>query len=160
MKTLVVYYSLTDKTQLVASELAKSLGADLLSIEPVKRYSLFTAFLLGAMKARRGGSVPIKPFDLRVADYECIFIGTPVWASRSTPVINAFIEQSDFDGKKTVLFALMGGTAGNTLTSMRERIIRKGGTVVDSFAIKTGGVQKSDLVKTIREIAKAHIERA
>ena len=43
MKILVACFSLTGKTELIAKKLAKSLGADYVSLEPVKWKSKFAA---------------------------------------------------------------------------------------------------------------------
>ena len=53
MKILVACFSLTGKTELIAKKLAKSLGADYVSLEPVKWKSKFAAYTVGLLLAQR-----------------------------------------------------------------------------------------------------------
>lgn len=53
MKTLVVYYSLTNNTKLIAEAVAAQLHADLLEVKPQKKMPKegFRKFFLGGMSA-------------------------------------------------------------------------------------------------------------
>ena len=53
MTILVACFSLTGKTELIAKKLAKSLGADYVSLEPVKWKSKFAAYTVGLLLAQR-----------------------------------------------------------------------------------------------------------
>ena len=48
--------------------------------------------------------------DAHIADYDIIFIGFPIWWYIAPTIINTFLEQYDFTGKKIVLFATSGGS--------------------------------------------------
>jgi len=136
MKKLVVYYSWTGKTKLVATSISKILNADLGKIEEVKERKR------GGYSAMRGRCSQIKPFKFDLAMYDLIFLGTPVWALRPTPAINAFISRADLTDKKVVLFVTMGGLGGRKVVKiMKEKIKARGGKVVTSFIVKTGGMR-------------------
>lgn len=158
MKTLVVYYSLTGKTEVVAQALARELGADLRRVEDAEPRAPSWWFMVsGSMGALRGAQAPIKPIDTSLQAYERVFVGSPVWAGSPSSPINAFIAQADFSGKQVVLFMTMGGKdAAPALRKMSERIEQKGGRITGSFALSSGEVTNEALAAQVREIAQRY----
>ncbi len=155
-KTLVVYYSLTEKTHAVAQALAKELGADVRRVEDVEKPSVTWWFIVtGAMSAMRGAEAPIKPMHTDLKGYGRVFVGSPVWGGSPSTPINTFIAKTDFSGKQVIPFMTMGGDdASGALKKMSERIEKKGGTVVDSFALSSGKATEEELAAKTREVAK------
>lgn len=157
MKTVIVYYSWTGKTELVAKAIAKSLNANVRKVEEVKKRKGFFGFISGGWSARKEQFSEIKPIDFNLGNYNLIFLGTPVWARRPTPAINAFISKADFRDKEVVLFATMSGVgAENTIKIMANRIETKGGKVINSFAIKTGGLEDGKIIKQGKDIGRQY----
>ena len=75
MKTLVVYYSLTGKTEIVAQTLAAEPNADLRRVEDIETPSVSWWFYIRAgFAAKRGKEADIKPIDTSFAGYDRIFI--------------------------------------------------------------------------------------
>ena len=100
MKILVACFSLTGKTELIAKKLAKSLGADYVSLEPVKWKSKFAAYTVGLLLAQRRRAVEILPLeDVDVDSYDCVVVSGPVWGGAPAPVLNGFIRQYQLEGK-------------------------------------------------------------
>jgi flavodoxin len=158
MKSLVVYYSLTGKTHVVAEALAKELGADLRRVEDVEKHQATFWFIVkNGFAARRGVESAIKPIDTSFQGYDRVFVGSPVWGwSPSTP-INAFIAKADFTGKEVVLFMTMGGDdAAGAIKKMGERIEKKGGKIAGSFAFSTGKATEEELAAKTREAARRY----
>jgi flavodoxin len=125
MKTLVVYYSLEGNTAFAAKKIAENLGADLLELVPVKAYPKNgpAKFLVGGMKASMHEAPPLIPHQANVKNYDCIVLGTPVWASNMAPPLRTFIRGNDFSGKRLALFACsMGGNSEKCLTSMKNEL--------------------------------------
>lgn len=153
-KTLVVYYSLSGKTELVAKALAECLQADLLQIEDETKPSKEEAYVVGRDAAVAGKSWPVKPFNPDVSGYDRIFVGCPVWFGNPTPAINAFVEQVNFSGKQVVVFVTMhNGGHHMAIQAMTGRISAKGGQVVSSFFVQTQAVADADISARSREIA-------
>ena len=48
--------------------------------------------------------------DVRISNYDTIFIGFPIWWYVAPTIINSFLEAHNFEGKKVVLFATSGGS--------------------------------------------------
>ena len=158
MKTLVVYYSLTGKTHVVAQALASELNADIRRVEDVKTPSVTWWFYISAgFGARRGKETEIKPIDAGFEGYDRVFVGSPVWGGSPSTPMNAFISKADFTGKEVVLFMTMGGDdASSALRKMTERIQKKGGAVVSSFALSSKKTTTAELADKTREIAQRY----
>ncbi|MCD6318557.1 flavodoxin [Candidatus Aerophobetes bacterium] len=155
MKTLIVYYSWRGKTELVATSISNVLDADLRKIEEVKKRKGLFGFISGGYGALKRKCSRIKPLNFSLSSYNLVFIGTPVWALRPTPAINTFISKANFKDKKVVLFVTMGGFGGNkTVKMLTDKIKLKGGIVIASFVVKTGGVKTEDIIKKGEEIGR------
>ena len=109
MKTLVVYYSLTGKTEIVAKEISAELKSDLRRVEDLKPYGKVSVYFTGGFAALFEKNGKIKPVDFSLKEYDRIFVGSPVWGGRQVPAINTFISNADFTDKEVVVFVTMGG---------------------------------------------------
>ncbi len=156
MKTLVVYYSYTQKTAWVAKAIAAELKADIRPIEDLKRPSMFRAFVAGGFAAMKGKTWDLKPMDLNLKDYDMIYVGSPVWANAPAPPLNTFLENTEFSGKKVAVFVTMGGSDGSkAISRISEKIVGKGGKVIGCFAARSGGQSVESLTEKAREALKA-----
>lgn len=137
MKNLIIYYSFKGHTETAAKELAKLLSCDIVPILEVKPRKK-SSFLGAGFSASVGLKSKIRPFDTALSDYDNIFLGTQVWAGHSVPVINAFLEQTDFTGKNVYLFTTQADPKKPqaVIDSIVNRIEAKGGKVIDSVSIQ------------------------
>jgi flavodoxin len=153
MKPLVLFYSLTGKTKLVATGIGKALKAEVKEVEEEKKRSLLGAYLTGSFSAIKEKCSKIKPVNLNWKNFDLIFIGTPVWASKPVPAINAIISAMDLSGKNVVLFATLANSGDQEAIRVLTKAVElKGGKVVNSFTVKTIKVSEADLVKRGEEI--------
>lgn len=138
MKTLIIYYSKSGNTEIVAKTLSKELPGDLIKIEDSKKRDGMFSMLRSGRDALRGAKTKISPEKLDLYDYDLIYIGTPVWAGKPTPAIITAIDKYDFKGKNVILFVTMKSSGDKkTIEKMKEKIQVKGAKVINSFAIKT-----------------------
>ena len=125
-KKLVAYFSASGITRNVAKMVAEAAGADLYEITPKEAY---TKADLNWMDKKSRSSVEmadkkIRPeitdTDAKIAEYDEIFLGFPIWWYVAPTIINTFLEKYDFTGKKIVLFATSGGSGfGNTVKELQ-----------------------------------------
>jgi flavodoxin len=155
IKMLVVYYSLTGKTDVVAQALAKELGADLRRVEDIEKPSVtWWSMITRSISAIRGVESEIKSIDTDFQGYGRVFVGSPVWAGSPSTPINAFIAKADFSGKEVIPFMTMGGNdASGALKKMSERIEKKGGKIVGSLAFSSKNATNEQLAAKTREVA-------
>lgn len=128
-RKLVAYFSATGVTAKVAELIADAAGADVYQIQPEVPY---TAVDLNWMDKTSRSSVEmndkkIRPAmvkrNLQVEDYDVVFLGFPIWWYVAPTIINTFLENFDFAGKKIILFATSGGSGfGKTVEELRVSV--------------------------------------
>lgn len=157
MKSLVVYYSLTGKTRLVAQAIAETLNAPLVEIQESRPIPMPFVYLSGGFAAFTNRGRKICPIEVDIKQYDSIFVGSPIWASRPTPAINSFIYQANLEGQSIVPFFTMGGdSAENALANIRAKIEKNGGKVTGSFAITSYKVSDEEIIARAREAIKKY----
>ena len=120
-KALVLYYSQTSNTELVANEIAKRMNADIERIEAVKPYDGdFMATIERCQKEREQGIIPeIKPIKSKLKKYDLIFIGYPIWFGTYAPPIATFLKNTDLSEMHVVAFCTFGsGGLESSLTDL------------------------------------------
>jgi len=105
-KVLVVYYSRTGHTQLVAEKLAKRFNADLERLIDKKKRTGPIGFTAAGKDAVTSKTTVINPLKVTLSDYDIILIGGPSWFGNVTPAVRTFIMQNDLSGKKIGLFGI------------------------------------------------------
>ena len=155
MKSLVVYYSLTGKTRLVAQAISEALKATLVEIEERRPVAMPFVYISGGMRAFMNWGSKIKPVGVDLKQYERIFIGSPMWAYRPAPAINSFIYQTNFEGRTVVPFFTMGGDQSEkALGNITAKIEKRQGKVVGSFAMTSYQVSDQEIVTRAKEAIK------
>lgn len=125
-KILVAYFSASGVTKKVAEKLAALVNADIHEIKPKVPY---TKADLNWMDKKSRSSVEMndKTFrpeivkeDLNLSSYDTILLGFPIWWYVAPTIINTFLENYDFSGKRIVLFATSGDSGfGNTIKELK-----------------------------------------
>jgi len=156
MKPLVVYYSLTGKTKLVAQAIAEALNATLLEIKETKPRKLGpSVYSIGGFAAKMNRGSKINPIDVDLKQYETIFIGSPNWWSSPAPAINSFIYKANFEGRSIIPFFTMdGNNSEKALANITAKIEKNQGKVVGSFAITSYGVSDEEIIARAKEAIK------
>jgi flavodoxin len=155
MKTLVVYYSLTGKTRLVAQTIAEALQATLVEIEERRPTPMPFVYLSGSFRAFMNWGSKIKPLDVDLKQYERMFIGSPMWAYRPAPAINSFIYRTSLEGRSFIPFFTMGGDdSDKALANIKAKIEKRQGKVVGSFAITSYNVSDEEIIARAKEAIK------
>lgn len=153
MKTVILYYSRTRKTAHVAKTLAEEIKADATEIVDIRDRMGVINYLASSLDALRETKTEIKPDTFDLSDYGLVYIGTPTWASRPTPAIVTMIDRCDLKGKDVILFSTMGSSGGsNAIERMREKVEARGGRMVNSFTVKTGGKEVEEIKKETKKI--------
>lgn len=122
-KVLVLYYSQTSNTKMVAEEIANKLGADIEEIVAVNPYDGdFNATIERCLKEREDGVIPeIKRVKSKINKYETIFIGYPIWFGTYAPPVAKFLQDVDLSGKKIIPFCTFGsGGLESSLKDLRK----------------------------------------
>ena len=126
-KQLVLYYSETGTTKAVAEELKKQTGADIEAIECVNPYSgNFQETIQRYQRERQNGETPaLKPLQKKIADYDIIFLGYPIWGGIYAMPIITLIQENDFAGKTIIPFCTFGSGGLNTSSDALKAALPK-----------------------------------
>lgn len=115
-KALVCYFSASGVTATVAKDIADAIGGVTYEIVPKVKY---TAEDLNWQNDNSRSSLEMRDAKSRpeiageradVDGADIVFIGFPIWWYTAPRIINTFIEDYDFNGKRVVLFATSGGS--------------------------------------------------
>ncbi len=154
-KRLVAYFSASGVTGKVAKMVAEAAGADLYEIRPKQ---LYTKADLNWMDQNARSTIEMKDkkirpeivdTDAKIAEYDEILIGFPIWWYVAPTIIHTFLEKYDFTGKKIVLFATSGGSGfGNTVKELEPSA--PGATIVEGKLLNNANKQQiEDWVATL-----------
>lgn len=118
-KTLVVYFTRSGNTRVIAGTIHRALGTDLFEIQPARAYP--EDYLQNVEQARqerdRGEEPPLSAKVDDIASYDTVFLGFPIWGETMPPVIRSFLRSHDLRGKTVRPFITHGGYGvGNSLS--------------------------------------------
>ena len=119
---LVLYYSQTENTKAVAEEIANRLGADIEEIHAVEPYDgTYQETIARCLQEREQGILPeIEPINAKLADYDIIFLGYPVWFGTCAPPVLTLLNNVDLGHKTIYPFCTFG--SGGLDSSVRDII--------------------------------------
>lgn len=155
-KVLVAYFSAGGVTERLARKLAGGIGADLYKICPAVPYSTAD---LDWTNSRSRSSVEMNDKSYRpeiagraenMEQYDCIFVGFPIWWYVAPTIINTFLESYDLTGKTIIPFATSGGS-GIGKTNERLAPSCKGAKLMDGKVFK-GSVGHQEFAAWVEEL--------
>ncbi|MDO5848287.1 MAG: flavodoxin [Methanobrevibacter sp.] len=153
MKTLIIYYSESGSTEIISKVLAYNLNADIVMIQDLKPRDGFKNRLTASFDAFRENKTEIYPPTLNLENYDLIYIGTPVWASKPSPAISTIIDSCDLRRKDVILFTTMTSSGGAaTIEKLEKKVKARGGRVVETFTIKTKDKDMNRLMRDAESI--------
>jgi flavodoxin len=110
-RMLVIYFSRSGNTRVVAGLIHRSLHTDLFEIRPATPYP--EDYLETVEQARQerdsGRERALEAKVSNMADYDTVFLGFPIWGETTPPIIRAFLSAHDLSGKTLIPFVTHGG---------------------------------------------------
>ena len=100
---LVVYFSRSGNTELMACKIAQMKQAYLVNLI-ASQYRIGLKGWVNAMLDARKTNAVISPQAIDLSRYDTIYIGAPIWLYSPAPPVFEFVRQNNFTGKKVVLF--------------------------------------------------------
>jgi flavodoxin len=137
MKRLVVYFSYTGNTKIIAEKIAKELKSDIEEIIPVKPYSKdYQSVVDSTEDNEQTKETPeINKLKHNISEYDEIIVGSPLWWYTITPPIRTFLKNNNFNGKKVIPFVTNAGWPGNAIEEATEIAKNNGAEVVNPMKI-------------------------
>ena len=154
-KKLIAYFTFSGKTKESAEKLAKLLNCDIYEIKPKIKYTKEDLDWMNeksrtTIECKNRNSRPeLADKDAKIANYDTIVLGFPIWWYVAPNIILSFLESYDFNGKKIVLFGTSGGSQfGETATEIRK--VAKGANVVEGTIFNGSHKKDEDYQKFIQ----------
>ena len=122
MSKLIVYFSYTGNTKMIAKRIKEKLNCDILEIKTVVPYSEdYDTVVNDEQNSEASNHLPeIQEIDVDLSKYDEIILGTPVWWYRPVPAVRTFLTQNDLSGKIIKPFATNAGWLGRTFTEIKK----------------------------------------
>ena len=136
-KSLVVYFSHTGNTRIVAKEISKLTGADLFEIQPITTYPTDQNVCIAQCRRELDSKSYMKVKKMpSLAQYDTIYIGSPNWLTHYAPVILTFMKNANLTGKKVVLFCTYGGGKFGVMKEDVAKLAPKAKVITNGLAVK------------------------
>ena len=111
-KVAIVYYSQSkvQNTALIAKWIQKHVGGDLIPIETAEPYPepYFRTLATATLERRSGKKRPIRTTP-SLAEYDVVFLGTPIWYGTFAFPVELFLKANPLPGKIVAPFSTHGG---------------------------------------------------
>jgi len=131
---LVVFYSRTGTTSLVAEKVAALLGADTERIiVSGTKYEGAWGFIRGIFQSLTGGMPSINDSSFSPKNYDLIVVGGPIWAGHIAPPVRAYLRQYGQNFKSMAIFVTHGGSA--PATALRQMEVISGRTALATLSV-------------------------
>lgn len=120
---LVVYFSRSGNTRVIAGQIGRALEAQVFEIIPALPYPEdYEETVEQAARERESAhEPPLKAGVENITDFDTIWLGFPVWGETVPPVICSFLSAHDLTGKTLVPFITHGGYGiGDSLSVLAE----------------------------------------
>lgn len=154
-KILVVYFSHSGNTRVMAEQIKKATGGDIFEIQPVKDYPKdYQSVVDQAKKEITSNYKPeLKTKVKNIESYDVIFVGSPNWWSTIAPPVATFLSSYNLSGKTIVPFMTHGGGGmGHSVADIKKLCPKS--TILEGLPVSGSSVKKSEdkVVKWLRDI--------
>ena len=136
LSTLVVYFSNSGNTEILANFIHNYVGGDIVALEPTDAYPEDYNDLLDVAQVEQQSDARPEFNDLNIDidDYDTIFIGYPNWWGDMPMIIYTFFDTYDLSGKTIAPFNTSGGSGlSRTVGTIRE--LEPDATVTEGFTV-------------------------
>jgi len=130
MKTLVVYYSRTGRTEKVGQEIAKLLSADSEKIIDLKNREGAAGWLAAGKDGMQKNLTNISKIKKKPFLYDLVIVGTPIWVS-VTPAVRTYLRNNKDKFKKLAFYSTKGGSKNNAFAEMEKESGKKPLSIIE-----------------------------
>jgi len=152
MKALVVYYSRTGTTKIVAGAISEILKCDTEEIIDVKNRKGILGYLSAGKDAMRKALTEIQGVTKNPSKYDLVLIGTPIWAWTITPAIRTYLIQNKDHFRSVAFFCTMGSSGDEKSFKQMGEICGK--EPVATLSLTTKGVKKADYIGKVEDFCE------
>ena len=151
-KILIAYYSHSGNTNAAAEKIKSLTGGDLLELKPVNDYPQDYNTVVNQAKLEKQNDVrPELVYVGYTAEYDVVFIGTPVWWYTMASPVKTFLSANNFEGKIVAPFCTHGGGgASSTYTDIQK--LAQGAEVKEGYTSYENSANIEEIGKWINSL--------
>ena len=158
---LVLYYSLTNNTEIMARAIASRYQADLIEIAAQEYSNDFAGRTLASVDAwteKRDST--IDPGIIDLSHYRFVFLGSPIWWYRPAVPLWTFVGKNDFQSQDIILFNTFNSRFKDKhIDEFSDLVKSKGGNLGDHIFIRRGRwynqLDQNELAEQIQTLIKS-----
>jgi len=161
MKTLIVYYSLTNNNEKLALYLKEKLNCDLFAIQTKKKWHFFDIFLSFLFKKK----AHLQEYKIEWSNYERFIFIAPIWLGKIAFPLKTFLTEEKSNIKNYHFISICVGGQKEKLTESLTNILSNEPQSVEEISLKI--LDKDDKVNIHNhlsdkdfEILKPNIDKA
>lgn len=139
MKSLVVYYSRSNITKKLAENIANKINADIEEVIPKVNYQGKIGYARGGKDAITEKIVELEALKYDPQDYDLVYIGAPVWASKAANPIISYLKQNEGKFSEVKFFMTAGSSGFESSFKQMEKYSKK---PLKTLALTTKEVKK------------------
>ena len=158
---LVLYYSLSGNTEIMAKAIASRYQADLIEIEGEE----YSNDIIGSIRASADAwteerNSTIDPGIIDLNRYRFIFLGSPIWWYRPAVPLWTFVVKNNFQSQNIILFNTFNSRFKDKhIAEFSDLVKSKGGNLSDHIFIRRGRwynqLDRNELVEQIQTLIKS-----
>lgn len=144
-KILVVYFSQTGNTKVIADKIHENVGGDIFRIKTVKPYPTdYNTLVDQAKKEQENNYRPELATKVEnMNSYDVVFVGYPDWWGTMPMAVFSFLEEYNFSGKTIIPFCTHEGSGlGRSVEDIKK--LCQHSTILDGLAIRGRSVKNAD----------------
>lgn len=142
MSILVAYYSRTNVTKKLAEAIADELGADIEEIVPKVKYDGKIGYMRGGKDAISEKIIDLDSLNYNPADYDLVYLGTPVWAGKAATPVISYIKQNEGSFNDVKFFVTAGGSGFEGTIEQLGKFVGK--APLKTLSLTTKQVKRDD----------------
>lgn len=147
-KTLVVYFSCTGTTEVIAEHITEILGADIYEIIPENPYTeADLAYYTNGRADQEQNDPNVRPAISggveNMEEYNTIILGYPIWHGQAPRIISTFLESYDFSGKTIIPFCTSHSSGVGSSASNLQSLCPKSVKWADGKRFENGTSKES-----------------
>lgn len=151
VKALVVFYSRTGRTKIIAEAIARSLKAEIEEIREDKGRSGLVGLLKSGYEAMIGKLACIQPASKNPEEYDLVVVGSPVWAGRLSSPIRTYLTLYGDRIRKAAFFSTCSSGEGRIFREMIDLSKKP----IATLCIKNKEIKSGEYFEKIQEFIKA-----
>ena len=152
-RILVVYYSRTGSTRMLAGELVAALKADVDRLDDSRDRCGVFGYLRCAHEALNKRTVQILPPAYDPSNYDVVVLGTPVWAGNISSPLRSYVAAHKAQFRRVAFFCTQGGSGAEKVFRDLEEL--SGQPPLDTLVVNGREIEKRAYAQRLERFAAA-----